>query len=127
MSSLEQLENELSLPVQAMLDKALPEPDRGHLLKIEQSLPLMKKTNRLIPFWLILLLGVTGIASAFWLANVTRDKSPPIKPAHETIADEPEKSDQSASDSNKQHQQVDGVENKNSSPVIYRREALGNE
>jgi hypothetical protein len=127
MSDLERLEKQLETPVQEMLESVFPEPDISRLRRIEQSLPLPQKKSRKIPAWLIIVLGLSGIASAFWFATVARDKSTQVQPVYETSPAKNKKVEQSASEMDNQHEQADGVENKNSSAVIYRREAWGND
>jgi hypothetical protein len=99
----------------------------GRLLKVEKTLPLNNGKGKSVVPWLILILGLTGIASAYWLASESREKSAPFKPAYETQVIDQIKSEQMDDVSNRQPEQKHEDKNQTSSSVIYRREVVGNE
>jgi hypothetical protein len=127
MSDLETLEQELEPPIHEVMGKALPEPEMGRLLKVEKTLPLNNGKGKSVVPWLILILGLTGIASAYWLASESREKSAPFKPAYETQVIEQKKPEQKNDATDRQLEQKHEDKNQTPSPMIYRREVVGNE
>jgi hypothetical protein len=74
MDNLEQLEKDLALPVSRALDASLPVPDQLRLHEIEQEKLFFSPRKQNWWLWVFLLLGLSGLASAYLLIATQKEE-----------------------------------------------------
>lgn len=118
MVNLEQLEQELALSVRGAVDQYLPVPDEVRLHSIEQDQLFAKDRAGNGWLWGLLLLGITGLASAYLILAPEKEEVETGKPVMEKEA---------VVDQGQTFRQTFESDAVKDSPVIYHKEVLGNE
>lgn len=120
MERLEALEQAFSGSIRKSLDAALPEPDQALLFEIEKGL-MSDTAGRAKWFvWIAILLGLTGLASAYYFSSDKKHDVVVPSTIHEVNGEEPK-------GARAPLQQPSPAETNANPRVIYRQEVINNE
>ena len=111
--NMNELEQQFASKIHAAMDQVIPVPDYSKLQKIEQDFTLIKSKKSGWLIWIGFLLGLSGLATAFWHHSQQKEvnlKAPEISRSVES-------SDRSIQIS------VEKQDEKQS-PVIYQQEVI---